>query len=374
MLPGTPSCCLTLAHSLLATQAHLQHAAPTHFVQQQLPRPAGPSLCTRTGSGACVCRAVRPRGPGPGECLRNGRCSSVKGGKHSLGLLSRGDAPGTAQPSLRGHSPEPCGTWFSDFLAAVFADGGLPCRASGHLSVLHLCDRHRGGAGGLPLCTCGPLSARWGVLQGEVAHGCHREPALGTAEWAPGPHRGCGCPWQGGAATRAPTWGRAGAPVSSALGLWDILLGAQQQSPPSEGPPCSCCPPQALIVVYAFRFPHLLNPQIGRSAHRRLHRQRILQIVLRGPALCFLAAIFSLLFYPVVSGGGERLPPPRGRAHRNSTLNRALSTRLWSLAPHSHAGLKARPQRRAPPDSAVAPHGVGISCCLPLLPHSPGLP
>ncbi|XP_053778620.1 endosomal/lysosomal proton channel TMEM175 isoform X13 [Desmodus rotundus] len=55
----------------------------------------------------------------------------------------------------------------------------------------------------------------------------------------------------------------------------------------------------ALIVVYAFRFPHLLNPQIGRSAHRRLHRQRILQIVLRGPALCFLAAIFSLLFYPV---------------------------------------------------------------------------
>ncbi|XP_053778621.1 endosomal/lysosomal proton channel TMEM175 isoform X14 [Desmodus rotundus] len=38
---------------------------------------------------------------------------------------------------------------------------------------------------------------------------------------------------------------------------------------------------------------------IGRSAHRRLHRQRILQIVLRGPALCFLAAIFSLLFYPV---------------------------------------------------------------------------
>ncbi|KAM5339001.1 endosomal/lysosomal proton channel TMEM175 isoform 2-T2 [Glossophaga mutica] len=56
---------------------------------------------------------------------------------------------------------------------------------------------------------------------------------------------------------------------------------------------------QALIVVYAFRFPHLLNPQIGRSAHRRLHRQHILHIVLRGPALCFLAAGFSLFFYPV---------------------------------------------------------------------------
>ncbi|KAF6133373.1 transmembrane protein 175 [Phyllostomus discolor] len=56
---------------------------------------------------------------------------------------------------------------------------------------------------------------------------------------------------------------------------------------------------QALIVVYAFRFPHLLNPQIGRSAHRRLHRKHILHIVLRGPALCFLAAVFSLFFYPV---------------------------------------------------------------------------
>ncbi|XP_036982846.2 endosomal/lysosomal proton channel TMEM175 isoform X2 [Artibeus jamaicensis] len=56
---------------------------------------------------------------------------------------------------------------------------------------------------------------------------------------------------------------------------------------------------QALIVVYAFRFPHLLSPQIGRSAHRHLHRQRILHLVLRGPALCFLAAGFSLFFYPV---------------------------------------------------------------------------
>ncbi|CAK6433373.1 unnamed protein product [Pipistrellus nathusii] len=56
---------------------------------------------------------------------------------------------------------------------------------------------------------------------------------------------------------------------------------------------------QALIVVYAFRLPHLLNPQIGRSAHRGLYRRHILHIVLRGPALCFLAAGFSLFFYPV---------------------------------------------------------------------------
>ncbi|XP_016051330.1 PREDICTED: endosomal/lysomomal potassium channel TMEM175 isoform X2 [Miniopterus natalensis] len=56
---------------------------------------------------------------------------------------------------------------------------------------------------------------------------------------------------------------------------------------------------QALIVVYAFSFPHLLNPRIGRSAHCGLYRRHVLQIILRGPALCFLAAGFSLFFYPL---------------------------------------------------------------------------
>ncbi|XP_067590900.1 endosomal/lysosomal proton channel TMEM175 isoform X3 [Pseudorca crassidens] len=56
---------------------------------------------------------------------------------------------------------------------------------------------------------------------------------------------------------------------------------------------------QALIVVYAFHCPHLLSPQIERSAHRALYRQHILGIVLRGPALCLAAAGFSLFFYPV---------------------------------------------------------------------------
>ncbi|XP_072803888.1 endosomal/lysosomal proton channel TMEM175 isoform X2 [Vicugna pacos] len=54
----------------------------------------------------------------------------------------------------------------------------------------------------------------------------------------------------------------------------------------------------ALIVGYAFHFPHLLNPQIQRSAHRALYKQHILRIILRGPALCFAAAGFSLFFYP----------------------------------------------------------------------------
>ncbi|XP_023975203.1 endosomal/lysosomal proton channel TMEM175 isoform X2 [Physeter macrocephalus] len=56
---------------------------------------------------------------------------------------------------------------------------------------------------------------------------------------------------------------------------------------------------QALIVVYAFHFPHLLSPQIEHSAHRALYRQHILGIILRGPALCLAAAGFSLFFYPV---------------------------------------------------------------------------
>ncbi|XP_012590343.1 PREDICTED: transmembrane protein 175, partial [Condylura cristata] len=56
---------------------------------------------------------------------------------------------------------------------------------------------------------------------------------------------------------------------------------------------------QALIVAYAFHFPHLLNPLLASCAHRALCRRHILGVVLRGPALCFLAAGFSLFFYPV---------------------------------------------------------------------------
>ncbi|XP_045330833.1 endosomal/lysosomal potassium channel TMEM175 isoform X3 [Leopardus geoffroyi] len=75
----------------------------------------------------------------------------------------------------------------------------------------------------------------------------------------------------------------------------------------------------ALIVVYAFHFPHLLNPQIESSTHRTLYRQHILGIVLRGPALCFAAAGFSLFFYPLIGIPPPLwLPPadPAGPAHR----------------------------------------------------------
>ncbi|XP_073898886.1 endosomal/lysosomal proton channel TMEM175 isoform X3 [Castor canadensis] len=58
-------------------------------------------------------------------------------------------------------------------------------------------------------------------------------------------------------------------------------------------------PYTALIVGYAFHFPHLLNPQIRCSAHRALSQKHVLRLVLRGPALCFAAAIFSLFFFPM---------------------------------------------------------------------------
>ncbi|XP_008062192.1 endosomal/lysomomal potassium channel TMEM175 isoform X2 [Carlito syrichta] len=56
---------------------------------------------------------------------------------------------------------------------------------------------------------------------------------------------------------------------------------------------------QALIVGYAFHFPHLLSPQIRCSAHGTRYWRHILCLVLQGPALCLAAAIFSLFFIPV---------------------------------------------------------------------------
>ncbi|XP_024848943.1 endosomal/lysosomal proton channel TMEM175 isoform X5 [Bos taurus] len=67
---------------------------------------------------------------------------------------------------------------------------------------------------------------------------------------------------------------------------------------------------QALIVLYAFHFPHLLSPQIERSAHRGLYRQRVLGIIVRGPALCLAAAGFSLFFYPARGSGPSSPHPP----------------------------------------------------------------
>lgn len=110
----------------------------------------------------------------------------------------------------------------------------------------------------------------------------------------------------------------------------------EQQEGPAARTPDSCGArarpthslqrlPQALIVLYAFHFPHLLSPQIERSAHRGLYREHILGIIMRGPALCLAAAGFSLFFYPAVSPG-----PARSR-HSGSqqAWDAWLSTRAW---------------------------------------------
>lgn len=60
------------------------------------------------------------------------------------------------------------------FLAAVFLNGDLPRGASGHLLVLHVRDRHRGGAGRTPappaLCAC--VSRRSPSLEAGEARRC----------------------------------------------------------------------------------------------------------------------------------------------------------------------------------------------------------
>ncbi|KAI1239846.1 hypothetical protein IHE44_0011281, partial [Lamprotornis superbus] len=56
---------------------------------------------------------------------------------------------------------------------------------------------------------------------------------------------------------------------------------------------------QALIVAYGFYHPHLLNQQIQESENQNFYKHHILKIILRGPVLCFLAAIFSFFFIPL---------------------------------------------------------------------------
>nr|XP_014435026.1 endosomal/lysosomal potassium channel TMEM175 [Pelodiscus sinensis] len=56
---------------------------------------------------------------------------------------------------------------------------------------------------------------------------------------------------------------------------------------------------QAVIVVYGFYHPYLLNRQIQVSENQAFYKHHILQIILRGPVACFLAAIFSFFFIPM---------------------------------------------------------------------------
>lgn len=243
-----------------------------------------------------------------------------------MGLLLWGHLQGSSRPPpdtalvLAGHSPadaeEAAGPWNPaglivwGFLAAVFLDGDFPRGASGHFPVLRVRDRH------------------WGH-SGRTQPSPH--PVLLEQGWDTCCRRGRG--------TRGAPWGSAQTPAPREQSLGPCLC---RSSPEALLLP-RVRPPQALIVVYAFHFPHLLSPQIEGSAHRALHRRHILGIILQGPTLCLAAACFSLFFYPAVSPGAEGeeggsllgpwgphgVPPPAG--------GRSSSWRLVG-EPSSHPG------------------------------------
>ncbi|XP_041084239.1 endosomal/lysosomal potassium channel TMEM175-like isoform X2 [Polyodon spathula] len=54
---------------------------------------------------------------------------------------------------------------------------------------------------------------------------------------------------------------------------------------------------QAVIVIYGFGHPYLLNDRIQRSENQTFYKHHILKIILKIPAFCFLAGIFSFIFF-----------------------------------------------------------------------------
>ncbi|KAJ8395840.1 hypothetical protein AAFF_G00027230 [Aldrovandia affinis] len=56
---------------------------------------------------------------------------------------------------------------------------------------------------------------------------------------------------------------------------------------------------QAVIVVYGFSHPFLLNDQIQISENQGFYKRHILKVILRVPVFCFIAIIFSFIFFPL---------------------------------------------------------------------------
>uniref|UniRef100_A0A1A8ER47 Endosomal/lysosomal proton channel TMEM175 n=1 Tax=Nothobranchius korthausae TaxID=1143690 RepID=A0A1A8ER47_9TELE len=54
---------------------------------------------------------------------------------------------------------------------------------------------------------------------------------------------------------------------------------------------------QSVIVLYAFSRPFLLNEQIQISENRAFYKHHILKVIMRVPIMCFLASIFSFIFF-----------------------------------------------------------------------------
>ncbi|KAG5834253.1 endosomal/lysosomal proton channel TMEM175-like [Anguilla rostrata] len=56
---------------------------------------------------------------------------------------------------------------------------------------------------------------------------------------------------------------------------------------------------QAVIVMYGFSHPFLLNDQIQISENQGFYKRHILKVILRVPVFCFIAIIFSFIFFPL---------------------------------------------------------------------------
>ncbi|XP_017560614.2 endosomal/lysosomal potassium channel TMEM175 [Pygocentrus nattereri] len=54
---------------------------------------------------------------------------------------------------------------------------------------------------------------------------------------------------------------------------------------------------QAVIVIYGFSRPFLLNEHIQMSENRAYYRRHILEIITKVPLMCFFASIFSFIFF-----------------------------------------------------------------------------
>lgn len=70
--------------------------------------------------------------------------------------------------------------------------------------------------------------------------------------------------------------------------LWDFTV-----SPP---PPDT----QSVIVLYSFSRPFLLNEQIQVSENQVFYKHHILKVIMRVPLMCFIASIFSFIFFQLV--------------------------------------------------------------------------
>ncbi|KAL2100129.1 hypothetical protein ACEWY4_004523 [Coilia grayii] len=54
---------------------------------------------------------------------------------------------------------------------------------------------------------------------------------------------------------------------------------------------------QAVIVIYGFSRPFLLNEQIQISENQAYYKQHILKVIMRVPIMCLIASIFTFIFY-----------------------------------------------------------------------------